>query len=742
MPASFKPCYCLLAALFVCLGGSAQNNYNLDFEDLDKTKGLPTGWGGKIIKLDSVVKQNGHHSLSLEKAPSDDDYSSSYYSIKSTFGGKKVTLTGYIKSESVEGGIAGMWLRVDADGKMLNIDNMENRAIKGTTDWKQYTVELPYNDEEATEVWFGTYITGKGKIWMDNFQLLVDGKPIQNASPKVKVMPKAKVDTAFATASGVNKITITRQTIDNLTNLGMLWGFIKYHHPAVAKGNYNMDAELFRVLPKVLAAPNKAAANAALETWVDGFGKPDVCKTCEAIKKDSATKIMPDYGYLFNKGNLNESLINKLTYIKNNRNQGKSYYVGMAPNVGNPQFNNENPYVSMDYPDAGFRLLTVYRYWNMIQYFFPYKHLIGEDWNKVLTEEIPVFASAKDSVTHHLACLKLIARVHDTHANLWGNNKYLNQYYGGYYAPVQTKFIENKLVVTGYYRDSADLAAKLKRGTIITKINNAKVEDLIKQWLPETAASNYETQLRDLPLKMLRGTTNKVTLEINQDGALQTLTLDRFEAKAMNRGIDYDPAPADSSYKLLPNNIGYIYPGKWKNKQLPAVKELFKNTKGIVVDMRCYPSDFMPFSFGTYIKKSNSQFAQFSEGSVATPGLFKMGAKVNNGGDSLAYNGKIVVIVNASTQSQAEYTTMAFQSSPNVTVIGSTTAAADGNVSAIYLPGNIYTMISGIGVYYPDGRETQRIGVKIDVPVKPTIKGIQDGRDELLEKAVAIIEGQ
>jgi C-terminal processing protease CtpA/Prc len=85
---------------------------------------------------------------------------------------------------------------------------------------------------------------------------------------------------------------------------------------------------------------------------------------------------------------------------------------------------------------------------------------------------------------------------------------------------------------------------------------------------------------------------------------------------------------------------------------------------------------------------------------------------------------------------------MAFQSAPNVTVIGSTTAAADGNVSPIYLPGNLFTYISGIGVYYPDGTETQRSGVKIDVPVKPTIRGIKEGRDELLEKAIAIIEGR
>ena len=48
-------------------------------------------------------------------------------------------------------------------------------------------------------------------------------------------------------------------------------------------------------------------------------------------------------------------------------------------------------------------------------------------------------------------------------------------------------------------------------------------------------------------------------------------------------------------------------------------------------------------------------------------------------------------------------------------------------------------MISGIGVFYPDGTPTQRIGVKIDYPLHPTIKGINEGKDELLEKAMELI---
>jgi len=82
---------------------------------------------------------------------------------------------------------------------------------------------------------------------------------------------------------------------------------------------------------------------------------------------------------------------------------------------------------------------------------------------------------------------------------------------------------------------------------------------------------------------------------------------------------------------------------------------------------------------------------------------------------------------------------MAFRAGINTTIIGSTTAGADGNVSTIMLPGGLRTMISGIGVYYPDGTETQRIGIVPDIEIHPTVEGIRNGRDELLEKAIDLI---
>jgi C-terminal processing protease CtpA/Prc len=79
---------------------------------------------------------------------------------------------------------------------------------------------------------------------------------------------------------------------------------------------------------------------------------------------------------------------------------------------------------------------------------------------------------------------------------------------------------------------------------------------------------------------------------------------------------------------------------------------------------------------------------------------------------------------------------MALRASPKAIVVGNTTAGADGNVSDIPLPGGFRTMISGLGVFYPDGGPTQRVGVHLDVKAQPTIAGIRAGRDEVLEVAI------
>jgi C-terminal processing protease CtpA/Prc len=85
---------------------------------------------------------------------------------------------------------------------------------------------------------------------------------------------------------------------------------------------------------------------------------------------------------------------------------------------------------------------------------------------------------------------------------------------------------------------------------------------------------------------------------------------------------------------------------------------------------------------------------------------------------------------------------MAFRAGLNTTIIGSTTAGTDGTARQIYLPGNLKTMITGYGVFYPDGKQTQRVGIVPDIIISPTIKGIKNGKDEVLDMAIEIINNE
>ena len=52
---------------------------------------------------------------------------------------------------------------------------MQDRGATGTTDWKQYVIELPV-DASATSVVFGMLMPGDGKAWFDDLAIEIDGQ--------------------------------------------------------------------------------------------------------------------------------------------------------------------------------------------------------------------------------------------------------------------------------------------------------------------------------------------------------------------------------------------------------------------------------------------------------------------------------------------------------------------------------------------------------------------------------------
>ncbi len=161
----------------------------------------------------------------------------------------------------------------------------------------------------------------------------------------------------------------------------------------------------------------------------------------------------------------------------------------------------------------------------------------------------------------------------------------------------------------------------------------------------------------------------------------------------------------------------------------------FANKDAIVFDLRNYPNGTL-WTLVDYLYPGSVVPAKIVAPNLEYPtGFYAYDANIGNGTGS-PYAGRVIILMNEETQSQAEYTVMGLEQHPNAVKIGSQTAGADGDVTAAYLPGKIIAFFTGKGVYYPDKKPTQRVGIVPDLFIRPSIQGVRAGTDEVLAKAL------
>jgi carboxyl-terminal processing protease len=548
---------------------------------------------------------------------------------------------------------------------------------------------------------------------------------------------------SYKTASGpVRELVpaLTKQQVNHLALLGQVWGYLKYYHPVVAKGKLDWDAELFKILPAVKNAANDEAFSQLLLQWIDGLGKVPECGKCTAEAPETLFKNNIDLAWMRNQ-HFSAAMQEKLHYLLLNRHQGSGYYASFSK--GTLSFAKDSVYHGQTglYGAEKFRLLSLFRYWNIIQYFSPYKNIIGRNWNDVLYEYVPLLADATDALSYHKALLGLVNNVHDSHAMY-----YAAEFYENYQLrlPVVTFLIRDELVVTSAYDDSLAALSGLLPGDVIEKVGGRPVKELIKErdWLVN--GSNEAARQRNMSyLNVIAGGPERVADLVVRRG-------EQHFNKQVNRYLrtEMHPRTIDSTYcKILPGNIGYINLDVLKPRQVDSAMQQLKDTRAIIYDVRNYPSGTASL-LAEYLHETQVPAVWFTYPYLQYPGAFwwtdepsKCGPAKKNS-QRFLYTGKVAILVNTVTQSHGEWSAMVLQATPGSITFGSQTAGADGNVSRINFPDGHMSFLTGLGVFYPDKTQTQRVGVKVDQVVLPTPAGLAAGKDEVLEAAVKAVGGE
>lgn len=165
---------------------SQQRDYPLVSIPQTKMSGIPENWllGGSnphdySIGVDVNHSVSGFSSAFLKSASVKPvGFVTLMQSFKSNnYRGQRIKLSAYIKTKFVSGW-SGLWMRVnDSAGKPLSFDDMRERPLLGSMEWKQFEIVLDV-PTMSDEISFGLLLQGKGQVWIDNIQFSKVGEDI------------------------------------------------------------------------------------------------------------------------------------------------------------------------------------------------------------------------------------------------------------------------------------------------------------------------------------------------------------------------------------------------------------------------------------------------------------------------------------------------------------------------------------------------------------------------------------
>lgn len=518
-----------------------------------------------------------------------------------------------------------------------------------------------------------------------------------------------------------------------IARLIAVWGFVKYHHNDARDGLIAMDAEFFGLYPEISKVTSLEEADGVLERWlVNSVGQSECTSCAEDSHVADIAQEAPTLRWL---DSLPPSLSAPLADIYRNRSSRQANFQ-ISPQRGTrqPRFDNENDYSATSLADnEATRMLALARQWNVLRYWFPYRDVMDESPHVLLPRAVKSFLAAQTTGEFHRALAKLAAASDDGHGGVPPlEASYTPQ--GQCRMPYSWRFVEERLVIDGRVMPADRV---LRRGDVVTAIDGEAIAELEAQYGPYIATSNPSWFRRWFATILIKGDCRAHQLEVERGGETMTLSLEwKPEAEAGITGYEGHGRKGEV-IQTLESAIAYVRIRDLNNSQLPQLFEIANTSEGLILDLRGYPRGFFVYNLGAMMVDEPTEFVRMKLADYATPGRFtwSQALRIQPDPDGRRITVPVVVLVDEAAISKPEFHAMAFRAA-GATIIGSQTAGADGDVSQMPLPNGARMRFSGLGVFYPDKSPTQRIGIVPDIEVKPTIAGIAQGRDEVLERAV------
>ncbi|GEM_PF-592278 len=385
-----------------------------------------------------------------------------------------------------------------------------------------------------------------------------------------------------------------------------------------------------------------------------------------------------------------------------------------------------------DYNDIATRLAAIEVYWNQLQHFYPYWKNTDADWHQALRNALQETLQGGDSLDFELIFNDLQSQTKDGH-------RYLETPYNskGKKPGFIAELVENKWIVTHIIRDGINLPI----GSELLKINGENFKKYVnsrRHYFVSSSKQMMDKRLFFNIMYMYRDTTATFTYK-TPEGKILTQDFPIREDKFVwrfpsdKKVIEYE----DGIYQLNVSDIGFT--DKDFQEWLPTLEK----AKGIIVDWR---TGGLGLDFLAHLQNVPDTLCCHDPGKYLYPDQEKAVIEMsfrpawNIQPKAPHLNAKIVFLSNAYDGSYLESFLVHIQHYKLGTVIGEQTAGMTGNVVRSTLPGGWKAWWTGLYVEKPDGSDFQGVGAIPDIIVHPTVKGIAEGRDEILEAGLKYLK--
>ncbi|MBL4707470.1 MAG: hypothetical protein JKY48_03405 [Flavobacteriales bacterium] len=496
------------------------------------------------------------------------------------------------------------------------------------------------------------------------------------------------------------------------------WGLLKYKAPEVSNGRKNWDKELIQRIPKVLASKTINEFSNNIQSLLDLSEIQDSVLN----SGDDQNKFWYQNSYFskHQQRNLNWLYEKSVSNI---------YYVTQK---GSGRLILEQSGIDNNIQSIEVRIFALAEYWNLIEYFYPYKHLLDKSWDSILYDHVLSFKEAKQELDYHLLCLQLCSEISDGHSVT--TSEVLDYKFLGEYVPdFKLKYINDTLIVSQKYNNNnliqkGDIILSMNGENLITKRNSLKV-----YYKNSSNQNRLDYTLNSVTISS-KLKQNKLTILRGDRLIAIPYTFTSFTRTAEYKLDFYSSYEKESVSELLNPRLGYMHINKiFKSNWDDSYQDIVK-CDTLIIDVRGYPNEML-FDISNKILPGERDFFKVRYADLFRPGQFRIGDgfKIGEQNKPEDFNGVLILLVDEATQSQSEFLVMALQMYPRCLTIGTQTSGSDGNIAKIRLPGGINTVMTSIGILYPDGKETQRVGVSLDHEIIPSLNDLRSKEDYLIK---------